>query len=51
MVTAVPAKDLGLEELGELAEGKRADFIVLDEKLNLLATVIDGKLAHGSLEF
>ena len=50
-MTSVPAKDLGLNELGELSEGKRADFIVLDENLNLLATVVDGKLAHGSLEF
>ena len=50
-MTEIPAKDLGLADLGALEEGRCADFIVLDENLNLLATVIDGKLANGSLEF
>ena len=50
-MTETPAKDLGLEGIGVLDEGRCADFIVLDENLELLATVIDGKLANGSLEF
>lgn len=49
-MTETPAKDLGLADVGMLEEGRCADFIVLDENLNLLATVIDGKLANGSLE-
>jgi N-acetylglucosamine-6-phosphate deacetylase len=50
-MTEIPAKDLGLDDIGVLEEGRSADFIVLDENLNLLATVIDGKLANGTLEF
>jgi N-acetylglucosamine-6-phosphate deacetylase len=50
-MTEVPAKDLGLDDIGSLELGKSADFIVLDENLNLIATVIDGKVAHGALEF
>ncbi len=50
-MTETPAKDLGLENIGKLEAGMCADFIVLDEKLELVATVIDGKLAHGKLEF
>ena len=49
-MSETPAKELGLTELGSLEEGKCADFIVLDKDLNLLATVVGGKLAYGSLE-
>ncbi len=48
-MTETPAKDLGLDDIGRLEVGKSADFIVLDENLQLIATVIDGKLAHGTL--
>jgi N-acetylglucosamine-6-phosphate deacetylase len=48
-MTDVHAKDLGLDDIGSLEVCKSADFLVLDENLNLIATVIDGKLAHGAL--
>ena len=42
--TANPAKSLGLyAERGSIAVGKRADFAVLDEKFNVLATFVGGK--------
>ena len=49
-MSETPAKELGLDDIGSLEEGKCADFVVLDEKLNLLTTVVGGKLAYGSLE-
>jgi len=50
-MSEIPAMELGLDGIGSLEEGKCADFIVLDKELNLLATVVNGKLACGSLEF
>ena len=50
-MTEIPAEDLGLDEVGLLEQGRAADFIVLDENLQLMATVIDGRLVNGSLEF
>ena len=45
MATSVPAKSVGLEEI--LAEGLKAglpaDFIVLDDSLDLQATYVDGR--------
>ena len=42
--TANPAKSLGLyAERGSIAVGKRADFAVLDDKFNVLATFVGGK--------
>ena len=42
--TANPAKSLGLyAERGSIAVGKRADFTVLDEKFNVVATFVGGK--------
>lgn len=49
-MTEIPAEDLGLDDIGVLEEGRCADFIMLDENLNLLATVIGGKLVNGALE-
>jgi len=50
-MTETPAEDLGLSDVGVLEEGRCADFIVLDENLQLKATVIDGKLVNGALDF
>lgn len=51
-MTEIPAKSIRMfDSIGSLETGKCADFIVLDENLQLKATVIDGKLACGSLEF
>ena len=40
--TAVPARACGLGELGTLAPGSLADFLVLDRKLNILRVYIAG---------
>jgi N-acetylglucosamine-6-phosphate deacetylase len=42
--TAAPAKVIGMEEkIGSIAVGKYADFLILDENLNLEAVYIGGK--------
>ena len=42
--SANPAKSLGIyNERGSIATGKRADFTVLDDKFNVLATFVGGK--------
>ena len=42
--TANPARSLGVyDERGSIAVGKRADFTVLDDKFNVLATYVGGK--------
>ena len=44
MASAHPARFLGLEgELGSIAPGQRASFVVADEKLRVQATWIDGR--------
>lgn len=43
--TANPAKNLGIfEETGSIDEGKRADFAVLDEKMNVVMTIVGGEI-------
>lgn len=43
MATSIPAKSVGLENIcGSLKAGHPADFIVLDDSLELQATYIDG---------
>lgn len=46
LCSANPAKLLGLNK-GELAVGKDADLIVLDEQLELLYTIVHGKVAYA----
>jgi alpha-D-ribose 1-methylphosphonate 5-triphosphate diphosphatase len=47
MVTAGPARLLGLTDRGELATGQRADLIVLDPQTRrIVATIAGGALAH-----
>ena len=42
--TAAPAKVIGMEEkIGSIAVGKYADFLILDDDLNLEAVYIGGK--------
>ena len=44
MATSIPAKSVGLENIcGSLKAGLPADFIVLDDSLELQATYIDGR--------
>lgn len=41
-VTSVPAKVIGNDNIGEIAEGKYADFIVCDAKLNRRSVYLGG---------
>ncbi len=42
--TANPAKEIGIfDEVGSIAIGKKADFVLLDQDLNLAGVYIDGK--------
>lgn len=44
-VTANPAALIGMsEEIGSLDAGKKADFVIFDEKFDIKATIIEGKL-------
>ena len=40
--TSIPAKVLGNDNIGEIAEGKFADFIVCDAKLNRQSVTLGG---------
>ena len=44
MVSLVPAVSVGVDDVcGQIKGGYAADFIVLDEELNLVATYLDGQ--------
>ena len=45
-VTTTPARLLGLDDRGALEAGRRADVIVLDAGLHVVATFVGGELAH-----
>ncbi|MGI5976963.1 MAG: N-acetylglucosamine-6-phosphate deacetylase [Candidatus Limivicinus sp.] len=50
-MTEYAAKSIGeFDRIGSLEKGKCADLLILDEKLNLKATFIDGELVNGSLD-
>lgn len=42
-VTSVPARAARLHDIGEISVGKRADLLVLDKSLNILAVYVGGK--------
>ena len=52
VVTATenPARLLGLKRKGRLAKGYDADVVILDEKFNVAATVVNGRVVYGSLK-
>ena len=44
MATLVPAKSVGMDHLcGQIKKGHDADFIVLDDDLELIATYLNGE--------
>lgn len=42
-----PAQNLGLDDIGIIKVGARADFILLDETFNVVKTLIDGKQVYS----
>ncbi|WP_034338487.1 N-acetylglucosamine-6-phosphate deacetylase [Deinococcus misasensis] len=46
MLSAVPATYLGLKDRGSIQSGKRADFVVLDDNLNVIDTIVGGRSIH-----
>ena len=50
-MTEAPARAIGMfDRIGSLDVGKCADFLLLDDELNVKAVFIDGKPAFGQLE-
>lgn len=51
MATATPARVLGLDDqIGRITAGCRADLVILDDQLNVLATIRGGRFIHGSAD-
>ncbi|MBP2550829.1 N-acetylglucosamine-6-phosphate deacetylase [Neorhizobium galegae] len=48
MASLYPAEAIGADTKGQLMAGRDADFILLDDKLNLLSTWIGGMPVHGA---
>lgn len=48
MLSANPARAMGLTDRGEIAPGKRADVVVLDSTLNIDAVMVRGQWRHGT---
>lgn len=47
MMTETPARFIGLDkECGTLEVGKRADFVIFDDDVNVYATVVSGKTVY-----
>lgn len=44
-----PARAVGWDDVGDLAEGKRADLVVLDEDLRIVEVVSDGRAGAGAI--
>lgn len=44
--TAEPARLLGLNDRGQIKAGMRADFVLLDDNLNVLATLVNGEVVY-----
>lgn len=47
LASLTPAKSIGKEkELGSISAGKQADYVVLDQSLNIRATSVEGKVVY-----
>lgn len=46
MASTNPAKNLGLVNKGYIAEGMDADLVILDENINVIKTIINGKVLY-----
>jgi N-acetylglucosamine-6-phosphate deacetylase len=47
MATAVPARLLGRDDIGRLAAGNRADLVLLDEAMAVVATYVGGERVYA----
>ncbi|HEY4382954.1 MAG TPA: amidohydrolase family protein, partial [Ktedonobacteraceae bacterium] len=51
MATSVPARSLGLDtELGAILPGYCADLVLLDQNLNVRATIVQGNVVYQATE-
>jgi N-acetylglucosamine-6-phosphate deacetylase len=48
MASQVPARLLGIEDIGKLKSGNRADFLLLDDNMRLKGCWINGKQVSGN---
>lgn len=46
MATINPANMLGLDDVGKIEKGFKADFAVFDEQLNIDMTIVDGRVVY-----
>lgn len=47
MLSANPAALIGADDIGKIQEGFRADFVLLNENMEISHTLIDGELAYS----
>jgi N-acetylglucosamine-6-phosphate deacetylase len=48
LCSTTPARELGLADLGAIAEGSIADLVVLDRTFNVMHTLIDGQVVFSA---
>jgi N-acetylglucosamine-6-phosphate deacetylase len=46
MASYTPAKSIGLNKLGDLEPGYSADFVILDENLSVVKTIVSGRVVY-----
>ena len=46
MLSGNPARTLGLDDRGEIVEGKRADLVILGSRLLVEAVMVRGEVVH-----
>jgi N-acetylglucosamine-6-phosphate deacetylase len=49
MLSATPARYLGLSDRGELALGMRADIVTLDDEYGVADVFVGGRIARGAV--
>ena len=49
MLSLTPARTIGADDIGRIAEGYKADINILDNELNVVYTMIDGKEYKSTL--
>lgn len=47
MATSNPAQSIGISSLGKIKPGCDADFVIMDERLNVLKTIINGETLYS----